>query len=692
MTKPLNRILKIFWLIIILSFNQNFFQVFAEDTLIIKKSDNLNLNYIDDASYIIRLDGNIELEYSGVSVFSDSIIFDPSISRINSNSKTFFKSNDLEAVSDKFDFYLNREFNELSNVKLRFDKWHISAGKIKIKKNQNSLKSNSYTLSDVKITSCENDTPHYYFYSKKAKFKAKESISLYSPIFKVGKIPLLYFPYLKKKLGGDLFKYEIGYSKKEGGFALTEYSADEIPPFTYGFIADYFYYRGVGIGYKTEYDTSNYYVYSKGYYIGEKPVYYDIDSGKYSEKGGSRRDRWKTELKINSKIWKNINIRGAGEILSDNLIEKDYKERWSDLIINEFDNEFELASIGDMTVWHLIYERKDFWNYSLNRSDYSHIVFPDFRIMWNRINLNKSGLYFKPDISIKSVLYDNSIRNTDFCAAGYLIKKINSGNLLNFTVSAGLKFNGNRFDDGKKTDSKNKLNYLTEISRTDFYKNYYSRILHSFEKTFCNPDRPEHSRSSVLTNKFDWDNALIFNKSYASLQTGFNLDNDSVYSTFKERFEDVKFTYAIEFDSANSFSVYAGYNIKKSSLSICSLNHFFNSKSGIISFSNGLNFINKQLDDNIFQWNSEIVYNIFKNKIPEWILTFSQTADLNARYMKSQKISVVKDLHCFTSELSYKKNSKNDYSVYLVFNIKAYPKQGLGIQYNYGNKSVRFRQ
>jgi LPS-assembly protein len=59
-----------------------------------------------------------------------------------------------------------------------------------------------YTLSDVVLSNCDLDAPHTYFKAKRGKLILNKRVTLFFPLFYVGKVPIFYLPFITKSLGG----------------------------------------------------------------------------------------------------------------------------------------------------------------------------------------------------------------------------------------------------------------------------------------------------------------------------------------------------------------------------------------------------------------------------------------------------------------------------------------------------------
>jgi len=681
------------------------------DSIVIKNSDKLNVRFFAGDSYIINLSDNIQIKYQDLDFISDSITYFPAESRLSSHTPACISNPGIKLAVNKFDYYLARDKNEILDVRLIFDKWFVTAGRLELyKSGNNKIATYNYLLANVKITSCSDTNPHYFISAKRAKLKTGESLTLYSTVLRIGRVPILYFPYMKKRLDEERFKYEPGYGNKDGFFLLTDYKISNKPPLTTALLTDYYYYRGLGLGLDAAYNTAGLTANLTAYHISEKPLLYDIDGGQYLKIGGSRRDRWKAGLKLKSAKITALGLESRAHInlYSDNLIDKDYKRIGDGLIINDYKNEIEISDRSSNFGWHLIYENKDYWDSGINDFKLDYRRFPELRIYGCRKRIGDYELYYQPSFEFGHKVFGDTGTSSIYLFSNTFLYNRKISDNQKISISAALK----TLENEKLTDivdaKRFQANYAITTNLIRTYKYYYGIIGHSFDKTFLNFDdrladadndlfnrsKSINTGSSIAVNKAFLNNYFFFENSRFYLGGAYDFSEKFRFADKKNRFSDIRMNWECDYNSNNHFNIETEYGAVYRRLTLGQFEHTykFNNKKSYLS--NGLNYISYADKSNIYYFNTELLFNLFTagEHEPSWIFKYGQSFDLDKRYIKSQELLITKDLHCLSGELSYLKTAKNDFTVAIRFNIKAYPKQGLGMQYNYLNKSLRFKQ
>ncbi len=126
--------------------------------------------------------------------------------------------------------------------------------------------SQTFELIDAKITPDAFAKPHWYFRSPAALFRQREKIESYHNTVNVGKVPVLYFPYLIRDLQYDWPWMRItgGHTGDYGYFVRTQWGwrlkRNEASYFRSNkiiFDLDWFSRRGVGVGVETTYEMGH---------------------------------------------------------------------------------------------------------------------------------------------------------------------------------------------------------------------------------------------------------------------------------------------------------------------------------------------------------------------------------------------------------------------------------------------------
>ncbi len=162
----------------------------------------------------------------------------------------------------------------------------------------------TFELIDAKITPSSFAKPHWYFRSPAALFRKKEKIESYHNTVNVGRLPVLYFPYLIRDLQYDWpwMRITVGRTGDYGYFARTQWGwrlnrndnaylrTDKII-----FDLDYFSRRGTGVGLETTYQMGHWDS------LGKLKIY-----GVYEHAISNRRDRKRAWDDNEDRIYRNV--------------------------------------------------------------------------------------------------------------------------------------------------------------------------------------------------------------------------------------------------------------------------------------------------------------------------------------------------------------------------------------------------
>ncbi len=124
----------------------------------------------------------------------------------------------------------------------------------------------TFEMIDAKITPSSFAKPHWYFRSPAALFRRKEKIESYHNTVNIGRVPVLYFPYLIRDLqydwpwmritGGNSSDYGF-FVRTQWGWRLNRNENAYLRTDKVIFDLDYFTRRGTGIGVETTYQMGH---------------------------------------------------------------------------------------------------------------------------------------------------------------------------------------------------------------------------------------------------------------------------------------------------------------------------------------------------------------------------------------------------------------------------------------------------
>lgn len=149
-----------------------------------------------------------------------------------------------------------RSINEVGEADRNLRRMYVQAQELRAHDSQ------TFELIDAKITPSSFARPHWYFHSPAALFRQKEKIESYHNTVRVGRLPVLYFPYLIRDLQYDWpwMRISGGHTGDYGYFVRTQWGwkLRERPDAYFQmdkiiFDADVYSRRGTGVGVETTY-------------------------------------------------------------------------------------------------------------------------------------------------------------------------------------------------------------------------------------------------------------------------------------------------------------------------------------------------------------------------------------------------------------------------------------------------------
>jgi LPS-assembly protein len=222
-----------------------------------------------------------------INVTTDNLEYDVSLSKLLASGNVIFYWENMKLYANYIEFLIDKKIiNANGNIKLNEYGKTIYANSITyncdtengsiedvfshlystifVRAHSMSKIGNIYLINNIKLSNCDLNKPHAYFKAKRAKLVMNKRITLYWPVFYVGKIPIFFAPLVtkslkdKKSFASD-FKIAVdsGYKSKYGLFfktkiscPLSEYSMAEAK-------YDYLGTRGCGYGGCIEYLNKN---------------------------------------------------------------------------------------------------------------------------------------------------------------------------------------------------------------------------------------------------------------------------------------------------------------------------------------------------------------------------------------------------------------------------------------------------
>ena len=311
-----------------------------------------------------------------------------------------------------------RSINDSDSVsRSQLKRMYVQAQELRAHDNQ------TFELIDAKITPSSFARPHWYFHSPAALFRQREKIESYHNTVRVGKLPVLYFPYLIRDLQYDWpwMRITAGHTGDYGYFMRTQWGwklaerpdsylkLDKII-----FDLDLFSRRGLGVGVETTYKVGDwdsagkiklYGVYENFISRGrdrdraiddnEDRIY----SNAFGYKPTSYRNnfRWAVDWEHYQQLNELWDVRAEAHLYHDRDYLKDYdptrywsaKEPENSIDLRRLDKHWELEFVASARL-------SNKWE---NQADY----LPEMRLTVPGMQIGDTPLYFKNDTRIGMV-------------------------------------------------------------------------------------------------------------------------------------------------------------------------------------------------------------------------------------------------------------------------------------------------
>jgi lipopolysaccharide assembly outer membrane protein LptD (OstA) len=193
----------------------------------------------------IRAWGDVKVEYKDMKLFADYV-------EVNTETKDFFAKGNVA-------FHLPNEVHSMDEIQGNLDEkrgilTHVH-GQVQpdITYEAESVErvdDEVYQLQKAWVTSCTQPTPRWRFNCTKANFKRDDYIEMWSPVFRIKKVPIFWFPYIRYPLDQDratgfLFP-NAGYNGQKGFHISQAFFWAIRRNMDATFNLDYFSQRGMG--------------------------------------------------------------------------------------------------------------------------------------------------------------------------------------------------------------------------------------------------------------------------------------------------------------------------------------------------------------------------------------------------------------------------------------------------------------
>ncbi len=254
-------------------------------------------------SSLVRIYGNAGAKYGKLKISADTILYNLDKKFLIAKGHVLFNDGNNDIKASKMTYDVDREFGDAFNARTEAENGWFFGKKIRY------FKGNILRIRDGYYTTCENDPPHFWFYSPRMRIDIDESLVAEPVLLLVQDIPVFFVPFylqsIKKKRSSGLLRPEFGtssyggnYIRKLGWYQTLGEHAD---------IASYLnYYTERGVRFDINQVRWNLMPYSRG----------NITGNYIKERGGGG-ERWALTIDTKSNLPGRINLNVDTEIRSD---------------------------------------------------------------------------------------------------------------------------------------------------------------------------------------------------------------------------------------------------------------------------------------------------------------------------------------------------------------------------------------
>ncbi|MFA5115008.1 MAG: LPS assembly protein LptD [Candidatus Omnitrophota bacterium] len=661
----------------------------------------------------VTASGKVSVEYKGAKLTCEKLTVNTETKQgwVEGNVRIDDEKGVIEAEKGTYNF--QDKSGTLDDADFRSDPYFGRAKSVKKVSDKEFIASHGY------VSTCSMDRPHYRIKSRRVKFFPKNKVETKDDILYLGQVPVAYIPEFSRSFADPLMHVQLSPGKrKEWGaymlsawrYSLTENADGRI----------YFDYRnklgtaeGVGLNYRSE-------NIGKGDF---KFYYTDEDSRNNRNDGYDAfqrymvrwRHKWDIDERTNftSELYK-ISDQKRKKLGSDDNFLRDYFYR-------EYEKESEPLSYGLLhhsfnysSLDVLVQKRVNHWFTDQDER------LPEIQYSMPSIQLGDSPFYLQDNTSYVNYSYNDSTSTAADQNVTY--SKLDSANKLSlplkvsflritpFASAEGAYYNKNTYG----ATSQVALGTGTDIS-TKFYR------LFNVNSNFLGLDI--HGLRHILTPtvSYSYTNTSTMPATKARFGGGASVGDSSVTMELANRLQTKrKGQTALLAD----FRINTSYDIKpktttgKTGSSLGDIVFDLDlwpyswmsivgdatyTHSGLRSDPNYNTFSNANIDFNFnigedrtigigqrYQRKAgkELTFGTKWRINPKWKFgiyeryQFADTTDYPSG-LREQEYSIIRDLHCWTMELTYNAQKDHGNSIWLVFRLKAFPENEFSLDQSY---------
>jgi len=656
----------------------------------------------DHANKKVTGTGNVSITYEDIKMTCDKIVVDVETKKGTAVGNVTLYQEDSVFRADNVVYNFEDKTGELINGDMRMLPWYGHA------ETMEKMEGKLFKLNKSHVTTCEFENPHYRIEAETIKIYLGDRVTAWHVFFYVGDVPVMYVPYYNHPLEDNLPQVSIvpGRNDEWGTYLLTAWRYYFHPESKGHVHLDWRSKRGFAQGIDYKYGLRKF---GKGYFR----FYYlhDKEPDESQELGTQLpSNRWRAQLRHKWNVDKNTIMAAEYHKMSDQVFIKDYFYK------EEYEREKQprtylmLTGARDNYTFTYLVDKKI--------NDFFNVVerLPEAKLHIRSLKLfNHLNLYYKNESSAVrlSRKYEKDTGRLAAPPDNYDVVRIDSFNKLFYPFHLFGFLNVNPYVAARETfyteDAESHDNVVRDIFETgvDVYTRFYK--IYDVETDYLGLDihRLRHliipqARYTVLPtpsirrdqlHQFDEiDNIEMRNAVELMLQHKLQTKRTTDSGGFETRDlltfiaetdfiirdeldNDFEMADTIEYDLEvhpyDWMSIYvdALFHRRKKSIDV------FNTDLTIreaedAEFTVGYRYEKHENSQITAYWTNHINRHDWKK---HWAFEIYERFEIQEKRFQEQQYTLIKDLHCWTGEVTCRVKNQRDYTFWVIFRIKAFP-------------------
>jgi len=196
--------------------------------------------------------GTVEVHYNKMKLFADRVELDTETKDVLAEGNVVIQMPDEVLNCKEIHFNLDSSQGQLRDVFAMLQPSIFYEAESIERKSEDF-----YTLDRAKITSCTQPVPRWRFSCSKANLKKDDYIEMWNSVFRIKKIPVFYFPYMRYPLDRErstgFLMPQLGHAERKGFFLSESFYWTILRNMDATFTLDYYSRRGLGSGMEYRY-------------------------------------------------------------------------------------------------------------------------------------------------------------------------------------------------------------------------------------------------------------------------------------------------------------------------------------------------------------------------------------------------------------------------------------------------------